>query len=74
MLKVGQTVKIVGNKYPTDNRDVPMDEGRSGHEFNIGDIGVIVKYDENDELQPYNVNIGGAYHSWVATSDIEEVK
>lgn len=67
-IKVGDLVRIVGNKYPTDNRGVFGEP--SGHSFDIGEIVTIEEVDNNDKELPYY-----AYgeHGWMTADDVELV-
>ena len=68
--KIGDRVKVVANKYPVDNEDEYFFGGRIGHSFNIGEVGVVVEYDDGDSCQPYEIEVEGTIQ-WVADTDIE---
>ena len=69
MFEVGDKVRIIGRKYPTDNRDNIWGDP-SGHSFSIGEIVIIKDVDQDDKELPYY-----AYgeHGWMASSDVELV-
>jgi len=74
MLKMGQKVRIVGDKYPPQKEGFEYPRDRVGHGLDVGTEGFIEEVDEDDD-QPYEISTSEfPYYVWVSVSDIEEVK
>ena len=53
-MKVGQKVKIIKNSYASWNR--------------IGDVGIIIEVNKNDDAAKVQVNENDSFHYWMKIS------